>query len=335
VNEARSRLANSRGMPAFVPIVVITLILFAVSAALAPGTVSRSGLDSTLPFAGILAIAAVGQAIVVMMGGIDLSLPGMMTLSAMVTSQFAAENGDNIWLALLVVGGIAVLSGAINGVLVVVFEVTPLIATLAMNAALLGVASAYSGGTPTSAPKRLTDFALAKTVGVSNTVWAAVVVVAIVGFIVSQTVWGRRLIAVGTNRRAARASGIRWRSISISGYVMAALCYSAAGVVLAGFVSSPRTDAGNPYLLPAIAAVVVGGTPLIGGKGTVIGAAVGAVFFSQLRQLVFALGAPSASQLLVQASVIGVAATLQVKGSGVTRRLAEIAPFKPRPSRVE
>jgi len=319
---------NGWSMPAFMPIVLITVVLFAVSAVVAPGTVSRSGIDSTLPFAGILAIAAVGQAIVVMMGGIDLSLPGMMTLAAMVTSQFAADNGDNIWLALAVVAAIAVVSGAINGVLVVVFEVTPLIATLAMNAGLLGAAFAYSGGTPTSAPDGLTDFALAKTLGVSHTVWVAVAVVAITAFLVGQTVWGRRLIAVGTNRRAARTSGLRWRSVSIGGYVLAALCYSAAGVVLAGFVSSPGTTAGNPYLLPSIAAVVVGGTPLIGGKGTIIGASVGAIFFTQLRQLVFALGAPSSSQLLVQALVIGVAATLQVRGSGVSRRLAEIMPVK-------
>ena len=127
----------------------------------------------------------------------------------------------------------------------------------------------------------------------------------------AKTTWGRKLVAVGSNERAARAAGIRVTLIKISGYVGAALCYSAAGVVLAGYVSTPNTNAGNPYLLPAIAAVVVGGTALIGGKGSVVGTAVGALFLSQLTQLVLSLGAPSSTQLIIQAAVIAIAVTAQ------------------------
>lgn len=311
--EPAARFTSSRklGLPAFAPVLIVTIALFLLSWIIAPGSVSKSSIDSLLPFAGILAIAAVGQTLVVMLRGIDLSLPGMMTLAALVSSQYAAEHDDNLPQALVVVAVIAVIVGIVNGIIITAFSVTPLVATLAMNAGLFGAALAYSGGTPTRAPDAVASFALDKTIGVSNTVWVAVALVAITAVATSKTTWGRRIIAVGSNERAARAAGVRVTGIKISGYVAAALCYSGAGVVLAGYVSTPNTNAGNPYLLPAIAAVVVGGTALVGGKGTIVGTALGALFLSQLTQLVFSLGAPSSTQFIVQAIVIAVAVAAQ------------------------
>ncbi|WP_287162544.1 ABC transporter permease [Rhodococcus sp. (in: high G+C Gram-positive bacteria)] len=291
-------------------VIAITAALFAFSWLIAPGSVSGSAIDSLLPFAGILAIAAIGQTIVVMLKGIDLSLPGMMTLAALVSSQYAQDHGSILG-ALAVVAVIAVVVGLVNGIVVSVFSVTPLVATLAVNAVLMGAALAYSGGTPTRAPKSVSDFALEKTLGVSNTVWLAVLLVIVTVFATGYTTWGRRVVAVGSNERTAGAAGVRTGRIKISGYVAASLCYSAAGVLLAGYVSTPSTNAGTSYLLPAIAAVVVGGTALTGGRGNIIGSAVGALFLSQLTQLVLSLGAPSSTQFLVQAAVIAIAVGVQ------------------------
>ncbi|MDI9948001.1 ABC transporter permease [Rhodococcus sp. IEGM 1305] len=291
-------------------VIAITVALFLFSWLIAPGSISGSAIDSLLPFAGILAIAAIGQTIVVMLKGIDLSLPGMMTLAALVSSQYAQDHGS-ILAALLVVAAIAVVVGLVNGIVVSAFSVTPLVATLAVNAVLMGAALAYSGGTPTRAPQSVSDFALEKTVGVSNTVWLAVLLMIVTVFATGRTAWGRRVVAVGSNERTARAAGVRTARLKISGYVAAALCYSGAGVLLAGYVSTPNTNAGTSYLLPAIAAVVVGGTALTGGRGNIIGTAVGALFLSQLTQLVLSLGAPSSTQFLVQAVVIAVAVGAQ------------------------
>ncbi|MDJ0415960.1 ABC transporter permease [Rhodococcus opacus] len=291
-------------------VIAITVALFLFSWLIAPGSISGSAIDSLLPFAGILAIAAIGQTIVVMLKGIDLSLPGMMTLAALVSSQYAQDHGS-ILAALLVVAAIAVVVGLVNGIVVSAFSVTPLVATLAVNAVLMGAALAYSGGTPTRAPQSVSDFALEKTVGVSNTVWLAVLLMIVTVFATGRTAWGRRVVAVGSNERTARAAGVRTSRIKISGYVAAALCYSGAGVLLAGYVSTPNTNAGTSYLLPAIAAVVVGGTALTGGRGNIIGTAVGALFLSQLTQLVLSLGALSSTQFLVQAVVIAVAVGAQ------------------------
>ena len=291
-------------------VIAITVVLFGFSWLIAPGSVSGSAIDSLLPFAGILAIAAIGQTIVVMLKGIDLSLPGMMTMAALVSSQYAQDHGS-ILTALLIVALIAVVVGLVNGIVVSAFSVTPLVATLAVNAILMGAALAYSGGTPTRAPQSVSDFALEKTIGISNTVWLAIALMLVTVFATGRTAWGRRVVAVGSNERTAHAAGVRTARIKISGYVAAALCYSGAGVLLAGYVSTPNTNAGTSYLLPAIAAVVVGGTALTGGRGNIIGTAVGALFLSQLTQLVLSLGAPSSTQFLVQAVVIAVAVGAQ------------------------
>lgn len=144
--------------------------------------------------------------------------------------------------------------------------------------------------------------------------WLAIALVIVTAVATNKTTWGRRIVAVGANDRAARAAGIRVTQVQISGYIAAALCYAAAGVVLAGYVSTPNTNAGNSYLLPSIAAVVVGGTALTGGRGTVVGSAVGALFLSQLTQLVFSLGAPTSTQLMIQAAVLAIAVTAQGVG---------------------
>jgi ribose transport system permease protein len=264
-----------------------------------------------LPFAGILAIASVGQTLVIMQRGIDLSVAGMITLSGMVVSEFAASHDMNLAVSVLVVLTLSATVGLVNGMVVGYLRVSPLVATLAMNAVLIGAAISYSGGTPSRAPEELSSFTLDESLGVSNVVWLAVIVVAFVSIVVSTTVWGHRFVAVGATAPAARAAGIRVDTFRLSAYIGAALCYGAAGVVLAGYLSTPNISMGDSYLLPTIVAVVVGGTALTGGRGNIVGTAVGAVFLTQLTQLVLSMGAPTSTQLVIQSGVIAVAAALQ------------------------
>jgi ribose transport system permease protein len=288
-----------------------TAALFVVSWILEPGSVDSVSINAMLPFAGILAVAAVGETLVIMQRGIDLSVAGMITLSGMVVSEFAAAHHASLAVALLVVLAIAVVVGLVNGLAIGFIGVSPLVTTLAMNAVLIGAAINYSGGTPSRAPTNLSDFSLHKTLGVSNAVWLAVAVVLVVGLVVARTVWGRRFVAVGASGPAAGAAGVRVELYRLSAYISAAVCYAAAGVVLAGYLSTPNVGMGDTYLLPAIAAVVVGGTALTGGKGSVLGTAIGAVFLTQLTQLVLSMGAPTSTQLVIQSLVIAAAAALQ------------------------
>jgi ribose transport system permease protein len=311
VSEAEAKQFRRRRWPVAGSAAVITLGLFLLSWLIAPGSVTRSALGPLLAYAGILAIAAVGQTIVVMLRGIDMSVPGMMTLGAIVLCKFAADHDDNLMAALLVVLVIALVVGVVNGLIITVFNVTPLVATLAINAALVGAAMAYSGGTLSRAPEAVATFSAETTLGLPNTVWLAIVIVLVAAVATSRTTWGRRVVAVGSNERAAYAAGIRVDLVKISVYAVAATCFALAGVVLAGYIQSPALTAGDEFLLPSIAAVVVGGTALSGGRGTVVGSAIGAVFLTQLSQLVLSLGAPPSTQRILEAVVIAVAVVTQ------------------------
>ncbi|MEQ8718274.1 MAG: ABC transporter permease [Acidimicrobiales bacterium] len=297
------------------PIVLSTIGLFILSWIIEPKSVQGTAIDSMLPFAGILAIAAVGQTLVVMTRGIDLSVAGQMTMAALIVSKYSSDHGGNLVAAMLIVIVVAIVIGFANGVAVAILRVSPLVATFAMNTILAGVALSYTGGTPERAPDGLADFALRKTFGVSNSALLALLIVLVAGILGVQTVWGRQLQAVGASERASIASGIPATWIKITSYMAASLCFAGAGIVLAGFIASPTVTSGNRYLLPSIAAVVIGGTSFAGGKGRVIGTAVGAVFLSQLSQLVLSVGLPTSSQLLIEAGVLAVAIGAQTIGS--------------------
>lgn len=297
------------------PILWAVIALFIVSYFVAPGSVSSSAVDAVLPFAGIMALAAVGQTLVIMLKGIDLSVPGLVTVGAVVVTQFTKESGSLVT-AILVTLVIAGIVGAVNGLIIAYFTVSPLVVTLAMNSILLGSVLAYTGGTPVPADPALSDFAIGTTFGVSNIVITVLIVVAVISILITRTVWGRRLISVGSNDFAARAAGVRFKQVQISGYVIAALLYAAGGILLAGLLKSPNNLVGGPYLMPVIAAVVLGGTSLLGGKGRIWGTVLGALFLSQLEQLVGSIGAPSSVQFIIQAVVIFVAVVVSTIRSG-------------------
>jgi ribose transport system permease protein len=132
----------------------------------------------------------------------------------------------------------------------------------------------------------------------------AVVLTAIVGFVIKKTVFGRRFEAVGAGLFTARAAGLVARRYQFAAYVAAAALYCTAGVLLAGVVSTPSVFQGDSYLLPSVAAVVLGGTSLLGGKGSVVASAVAALFISQLDQFVLVTGAKQGVQNLVDAAAL-------------------------------
>jgi ribose transport system permease protein len=292
-------------MPRYSAIWVATALLFAVSPLLAAGSVSQSALLSTLPFAAILATAAIGQTLVVQQRGLDLSVAGMITLTTIIVTRFPSGSDSRLWGALGLVVLACVASGLVSGIAITWLGVTPLVATLGVNALLTGVVLQITNGASTSsAAPGLADFAIAKTFGVPNTVIVAMIVVVAVALVVRTTVLGRRFVFAGASPAAARAAGIRVRRFELSTYVLASLAYGGAGILVAGFLRTPGIGAGNDYLLPTIAAVVLGGTSLAGGQGSVVATAVGALFLTQLGAVVLGMGAPSSVQMVIQGSII-------------------------------
>jgi|SRR5581483_11497729 len=281
-----------------------TGLLFLLSWATTPQSVSHGSLLGMLPFAAVLAIAAVGQTLVIQQGGIDLSVPGTISLTVIVLTRIPNGDSAKLWTAILLAYAMALGAGGVNGVLVTWIGITPIVATLGMNALLYGGVLSISHGTPRDTTDALYSFANGSPLGIPTTVWLAVGVTAAVGFVVKRTVVGRRFEAIGASPAAARASGLGVAPYKLGAYVAASALYCSAGVLLAGIVKTPSAFQGDSYLLPTVAAVVLGGTSLLGGVGSVVASAMGALFLSQLEQLVLTTGVNTAVQYLIEAAAI-------------------------------
>jgi ribose transport system permease protein len=301
-----ARLPSDLAWPASTVIVVGTVLLFVVSAIIEPHSTTKSAIDGMLPFFAVLAVAAVGQTLVIQQGGIDLSVPGMISLTVVIMTHYPAGDSAKLPMALLLAYGSAIAAGLIAGTVVSRIGITAIVTTLGMNALEYGVNLQISNGTTSTTTSSLQHFTASSVLGIKTPVVIAVGITAIVALVVKRTVIGRRFEAVGANSRAARAAGLEPIRYEIGAYVSANLLYCSAGVLLAGIVSSPSAFQGDTYLLPTVAAVVLGGTSLLGGRGSAVATCVGALFISQLDQFVLTTGVNAAVQYLVQAGALAI-----------------------------
>ncbi len=302
-----SRLTVSKG---FLTVGISTVALYVISAFLAPSSVSQGAVLGMLPFAAVLAIVGLGQMLVVQQGGIDLSIPGAVSLAIVIVSH--EPNGDNSKLlpAIFLALAYAVGAGIVNGFLIGRLGLSPIIATLGTNALLFGAVLGISGGTPRSTTKLLAATAGGLTFGIPNSIYFAVLALILVSVLVKKSVAGRRFEAIGANPAAAKVIGLRVRVHQAAAYVWAQILYCIAGILLAGITAQPTAFQGNAYLLPSVAVVVLGGTSLLGGRGFPLATVIAALFLTQLDQFVLALGVPYAVRDLVQAAALGIGVAL-------------------------
>jgi len=301
------RVSVSKGL---VTVGVATALLFLVSGVVEPASVSFTSLSGMLPVAAVLAIAGLGQMLVVQQGGIDLSVAGGISLAVVIVTHIPNGNGSLLVPAIGLALVLAVVAGLLSGVLIATLGLNPIIATLGTNAVLYGVNLAISSGRPRTTTDLLAGIAGGSTLGIPNSVFFAVVALIVVAVLVKRTVAGRRFEAIGANWRMARAAGLRIRLHQSSAYVWAQLLYCLAGILIAGITSMPSAYAGDSYLLPSIAAVVLGGTSLLGGRGYALPTVIAAVFLQQLIQFVSVLGVSSAISPLVQAAALAIGISL-------------------------
>lgn len=286
------------------PIWYATILLFAVSPLVAPASLGYAPIVGMLPFAAVLAIAAVGQNLVIQQRGLDLSVPGMMAFGAVLASGLPQWHGWPPWLAIAAAVVLPGVAGLVNGIVVTRFGVMSLVATLGMNAILLGTVFAISNGTPAGAPPGLAEFAKGKLGPIPNAFVLAVIVVAVAGLVAHRLIVGRRLTAVGVSERAAAAIGLRVGVYQTAAYAIAGSAYGVAAVLYTGYVTTPPLFFGDVYLLPTVAAVVLGGTALTGGRAALIATGVAALFLTQLGQLLRSASLPEPLQLIAQAGVL-------------------------------
>jgi ribose transport system permease protein len=304
---------------------VSTVGLYVLSALFAPTSITAGPQLSMLAFASVLAIVGLGQMLVVQQGGIDLSVPGAVSLAVVIASH--QPNGDNSKLLMAVATAYAfsIVAGLLNGFLVGVLRLNPIIATLGTNALLFGAVLGISGGTPRVTTVLLQNIVHGRTWGMPNELFFVVAITLLVTIILKKTAAGRRFEGVGSSRPAAKIVGLRAKSHNSLAYLWAQLLFTTAGVMLAGVTNQPTAFQGNSYLLPSVAVVVLGGTSLLGGRGLPVATVIAALFLTQLDQFVLALGVPFAIRTLVQAAALGIGvAAYTINWSSVRARLKEL-----------
>ncbi|WP_433559606.1 ABC transporter permease [Pseudonocardia xinjiangensis] len=289
---------TSRGL---VTILGATILLFLVSLVAQPDSLSRSSLQGMLPFAAVLAVIALGQTLVVQQAGIDLSVPGTVSLAVVLVTHVPDGDSGKLLSAVLLALLAGLLAGLLNGLVVSRLGMPAIVTSLGTNALLYAVVLGVSGGSPTSTTDAMRTIATGALLGLPHAVWFAALLTAATGFLVKRSVAGRRFEAVGDNPVAAGLAGLRVKRHQLAAYVWASLLYTAAGILLAGIVTTPSAFQGDSQLLPSVAAVVLGGTSLLGGKGSAVASVVAALFLSQLNQLVLTLGVNPATGNIVQA----------------------------------
>ena len=284
-------------------IVLVALIL--VTGIVEPNYLSAAGLRNSLVWAIPIGILAAGQTILMLTGGIDLSIAMIATASAFISAS-QTSNGPVVSIAIGLAVGI--IAGAANGVGVGVFRVNPLIMTMAMASILLGL---FTGWATTIFAGSHTVHAFIITMGrqsfFGNIPWAAPVWVGVAIFtllLLRRTGYGRNLYALGDNAIAARLSGIRGWQVLVVAYALSGLFGAIAGLLMGGRIGSVDLQLAGFLLLPSVAAAVIGGTSIFGGVGTYTGTIIGALILGVLQSLLTFIGAGQAVQQILYGTII-------------------------------
>lgn len=263
----------------------------------------------------INALIAFGMTFVILTGGIDLSVGSILALSSAITASLLAGGMDPI-LAILVGLLAGAIMGAINGFIITKGKVAPFIATLATMTIFRGVTLVYSDGRPITG---LSNSALFEMMGKGYVSWIPVPVIYmmvayfILYFILKKTTFGRRVYAIGGNEEATILSGIRVDRVKIWIYSITGFLSALAGIILASRLNSSQPTAGASYELDAIAAVVLGGTSLSGGRGWIFGTLIGALIIGVLNNGLNIMNVSSFYQQVVKGGVILLAVLLDRK----------------------
>ena len=257
-------------------------------------------------------ILAMGMTLVILTGGIDLSVGSVLAFSSIVAATFVTGDNPQSPLVALLVGIVtgAVL-GLINGCIIAYLKIPPFVATLGMLSVARGLTYAYTGGMPVpNLSESFLNLGEGSFLGVPVPVLIFLLIFAILWVVLNHTSYGRSIYAVGGNVKSARTAGISTNPVTASVYVIAGLLAGLGGLILTARTSSALPQAGVSYELDAIAAVVIGGTSLSGGVGSIAGTLLGALIIGTINNGLDLLGVSSAYQQIVKGCIIVVAVLL-------------------------
>lgn len=288
-----------------IPLIVLLVVLVVALEFLRPGIVNERWIANTIRFAIPLAILAACQTMTMLTGGIDLSAAVVATMSAFIMATQVTFHDPAV--AVLIGLIPAVLIGVANGIGVGIFRVHPLIMTLGTGLIGTGFLQVYQRtviATGSHIPDFLTWLGTGRTAGIPNALALFVPLAALVIFTLRRTGFGRLLYAVGDNERAARLSGVLYWQVILALYVVSGLLAGVAGLLYIGIIRTPSLSLAAPLLLPSVAAAVIGGTSIFGGRGGYTGTIVGALILTVLTTLLTLLQMPEGSRRILFGLII-------------------------------
>jgi ribose/xylose/arabinose/galactoside ABC-type transport system permease subunit len=292
-----------------VPIALVALV--ALATAIQPSFLSPNNVQDILTQAAPLALVVLGQAFVILVRGLDLSVASLMASIAVLATSLNATSDAMIPVIFAVAIVASALVGLINGLLVTKRNVSPFLATLAMMIVLQGVRFYYTQGQPSgSLPEGFRWLGTGRIAGIPVNVIAFAICFAVLGWLLHKSSFGRKIYITGGNPKSADLVGIRSDHVTIICYVICSVMAGIAGLFLVGFVGTVDNWVGRGYELDAIVACVIGGIALTGGKGTLWGAAAGALILVLIFNIVIILGLPVQAQLIIKGLIIIFAAAL-------------------------
>ncbi len=313
MSDTTTRLAKR--MPGFVrridPAVAIafacTLLLLLFGSLYSTSFLSPEYLLQQLKVASFLGVIATGMMLVILLGQIDLSVPWVVAVGGMMSCAAAAYGtaGATLAIPLGVLCGIAI--GLVNGIGVAYLRIPSMIITLATNAVAQGLMVVYTGGfsPQDSAPPAMRYLATGFAVpGVPNAVVVWAVIGAATVFLLTRTTFGRAIYGIGNRERAAYLSGVNTRRVVMIAFAISGGLAAFGGVLLAGYASKAAQAMGDTYLLPAIAAVVLGGTSILGGRGSYLGTVAGVILITLLQSILSVMQIQEWGRQVVYGAVI-------------------------------
>jgi ribose transport system permease protein len=302
----RTFVANAVVAARFLPVWLAFGALMIVAAIIAPRTIQNTSWAYVLPYMTILAIAALGQMLVVMHAGIDLSTPGVISLGGNLIVGVSLGQDHRLALGLLACLGLGAGVGLVNGILVGIVRLNPLIVTLAVGQIVAAYSLRYSreNTNSLSVPQALSSWAADKPLGISSVFWTGAAITLALAFLLRYTTAGRRFQAAGANPRAAWMAGLHVRTHIVFAYTAAGTLYGMAAILLAGIRINIDPAFGAGYLLAPIAAVVIAGAALSGGLASSTSTWVAALALTLLTQMLLILGLSTALQFIVFGAAI-------------------------------
>lgn len=285
------------------------ILLFVIGAIVRPGFGEWNSIRAVLVVASFVGFVAAGQTFVILIGGIDLSVPWVLNSAAILIVTSSLGQNDRAWWAVLLCLGLGLAVGLVNGLFISLLAVPAVVMTLGMNGIMQGLTLGLSNGftcraCSSNSPSVVRGAVVGRFLGIPTDLYLWLGVILLVTFVLGFTTFGRKIYAVGNNARASYLAGANVKVVTIMLYMLSGMFAALAGIALVGYGGSPSLGIGDPYLFQSIAAVVIGGVYITGGRGNYLGVVAGSISLVVLISVLQALNMPDYGRSIIYGVVV-------------------------------